>query len=350
LSNTSDIKPTGVIGGGSFGTAIANLLAENGPVLLYARRTEVVERVNKARENMQQKIHENVKATNSLQEVAETCTLIFPTVPSIGFADMLKEVAPFLRPDHIMIHGTKGFHVELDDEESIVEAKKLNPAQVFTMSQLILDRTVVVRVGCLSGPNLAAELAEHKPAGTVIASHFNEVTHLGIKAIKSNRLQVFASHDIIGVELAGALKNVIAIASGSLSGMNLGENARALLISKGLAEIIRIGTTLGGNLEAFLGLAGIGDIIATSSSTNSRNYNVGYRLSKGETLDHIIETSEELAEGINTVRIARLLAHANRVRVPIIEMLYRALFENMSTKEGLAYLMKYPFEQDVDFL
>ncbi len=350
MTNSSDIPLVGVIGGGSFGTAVANLLAENNRVLLYARRQEVVDNFNVKRLNMRQKVHENITAISNLQEIAERCTLIFPMIPSANFASMLEDIAPSLRPDHILIHGTKGFNIKLGPGEDLLKAKQLRREQVQTISELIADRTVVVRIGCVSGPNLAAELAAHKPAGTVIASKFDEVIKTGIVALKSPRLQVFGSHDLIGVELSGVLKNVIAIASGALSGMDLGENARALLISKGLAELIRIGTTLGGDLQAFLGLAGIGDIIASASSSSSRNYTVGYRLSQGESLQQILDTSEEVAEGINTVRTAKLLADHYRVRVPIIQMLYRALFQDMPTREGLEYLMRYPFEQDVDFL
>ena len=346
----SELKTIGVIGAGSFGTALANLIAENHNVLLYARRPERHDNIVNTRTNLGQKMHDRVTSTVDIKEVTEKCTLIFPTVPSAYFKETLMQFSPYLRPDHILIHGTKGFHINLSNEDRAEEIKELGRASIDTMSELIRKETVVIRVGCISGPNLASELSNLQPAGTVIASHFDEVIKLGRSVLRSPRFQVFGSHDLTGVELAGTLKNIIAIASGALSGLELGENARALLITKSLSEMVRIGTVLGGDMKTFLGLAGIGDIIATSSSTHSRNYTVGFRMAKGERLQDILAHSDEVAEGINTVEITKLLADYYKVRIPITQMLYRALFENMPVEEALKYLMKYPFDKDVDFL
>jgi len=162
--------------------------------------------------------------------------------------------------------------------------------------------------------------------------------------------QVYGSQDLIGIELCGVLKNIIAIASGALSGLGLGENARALLVSRGMLEMINIGTKLGGNTHAFLGLAGIGDLVATCSSTLSRNYTVGYRLAKGESLETITSTLEETAEGINTIKITRKLASYYKVRAPITETLFKVLFEGMTVDSALQHLMKYPLQWDTDFI
>lgn len=346
----SEERTIGVVGGGSFGTALANLLAENNDVLLYARRQETVDNFNIHRLNLRQQIHERIRATTDITEITQHCLLIFPTIPSSVFRDVLLQMEPTLRPDHIMIHGTKGFHINVSEEDRKEDIQELGRDSIYTMSELIQQETVVTRVGCISGPNLAKELAEHQPAGTVIASHFDEVIKQGRIALKSPRFQVFGSHDLIGVELAGTLKNIIALGAGALDGLEMGHNAKALLIAKSLGEVIRIGRVLGGDAKTFLGLAGIGDIVATASSPHSRNHTVGYRMAKGETLDQILETSEEVAEGINTVEIIKLLADHYKVRVPIIQMIYRALFEDMPIAEGVSYLMKYPFDADVDFL
>lgn len=346
----SDNKRIGVVGAGSFGTALANLLAENNDVLLYARRTETVDAINNNHKNLKQSTDPLITATNDLKALTEECDLIFPTVPSAFFLDVLAQMKPYLKPDHILIHGTKGFHIDIDGDDRREGIREKGRASILTMSELIRRETLVIRVGCISGPNLAYELAAHQPAGTVIASPFEEVIRIGRSALRSPRFQVFGSDDIIGVELAGALKNIIALASGALSGLELGDNARALLISKSLGELVRIGRVLGGDTKTFFGLAGIGDIVATASSSHSRNYTVGYRLAKGETLQQILDSSEEVAEGINTVEVVKHLADHYKVRVPIIRMIYKALFDDVPVEEGLSYLMKYPFDRDVDFM
>lgn len=343
-------KTIGVVGAGNFGVALANLIAENHDVILYARRAEVAEQIRSTREFANQKLKPNIRATNDLKEVAEKCALLFPVVPSAFFEEMIERLSPFLRPDHIVIHGTKGFNVKLKAGEKLEDMRTLSREQIQTMSELIREKTVVVRVGCISGPNLATELAQHLPAGTVIGSRFDEVIRIGRKTLRSDRLQVFGTHDLTGVELAGVMKNIIAIGSGVVTGLELGENARALFISRAFNELIRVSSALGGDVKAFLGLAGIGDIIATASSRLSRNYTVGLRLAAGETLQHIIETSDEVAEGINTVRITKLLADNYKVRVPITGIVYRVLFEGLKVDGALEYLMKYQFERDVDFL
>lgn len=346
-----DEKQTiGVIGAGSFGTAIANLIAENYPVILFARRQEVVDQILATRQNMNQQVSERIFPTTDPELLSKSCDYIFPTIPSAAFFEVLKRFSPFLTPAHILIHGIKGLHYDLPDVANLNEIKQIKKSQILTMSQLIIKYTNVVRVGCISGPNLAKELAQKLPAGTVVASHFDEVIAAGQQILRSPRFQVFGSHDLHGVEYAGTLKNILAIASGAISGMELGENARALLIAKGLGEIVRIGQAMGASPQSFLGLAGIGDIIATASSTHSRNFTVGKRLAKGDSIDEIIRTSEEVAEGIQTIKIIHLLASKYKIRIPIIHILHSVLFENMPAEKGLSYLMKYPFLQDVDFI
>ncbi|MDX2002212.1 MAG: NAD(P)H-dependent glycerol-3-phosphate dehydrogenase [Chitinophagales bacterium] len=346
----SEQRIVGVIGAGSFGTALANLIAENHHVLLYIRRKENLERITTQRVSHGQALHERVTPIVDLKQMAEQCTILFPTVPSAFFRDTILQMVPYLRPDHVMIHGTKGFHINVSDEDKADEIRELGRGSIQTMSELIRQETPVVRVGCISGPNLASELAHLQPAGTVIASHFDEVIKEGRAVLRSHRFQVFASNDLIGVELAGALKNIIAIASGALSGLELGDNARALLITKSLGELIRIGAVLGADQKTFLGMAGIGDIIATASSKHSRNFTVGYRMAKGESLEQILATSDEVAEGINTVEIVKLIADYYKVRVPIIQMIYRVLFDQLPVAEAVKSLMKYPFDKDVDFI
>lgn len=351
LTNTSEKVPVAVIGAGSFGTVIANLLAENGPVILYARREEVVERINSTRKNKGQDIHVNVTATHDIEYLCDNCYLIFPSVPSANFRAMMKEFSPFLQPDHILIHCTKGFDIgPLTEEELLHPEVSLKPSQIFTMSEVILQESNVLRVGCLSGPNLSGEIANHQPAATVIASSFDEVIREGQFAIRSRRFQAYGSRDILGVELGGILKNTMAIAAGGLGGLGFGQNAMSFLISRGLGEIIRLGDALGAEKEAFLGLAGIGDLIATCTSEMSRNYIVGKRIALGEKLDYILETSDEVAEGVKTVSICKKLGESLGIRLPITNTIYRVLFEDLTAEEGLGNLMEYRWGTDVDFM
>lgn len=343
-------KPVvGVLGAGSFGTAVANLLAINQSVLLYARRPEVITAIQDQRVYLGQEMHPQVEAISDVGLLLSRCDLVFLMVPSANFRDLLKEIAAFLRPDHMLIHGTKG----LDVKQVTADEKKRDAVSrdsIATMSEVIQAESVVLRIGAMAGPNLAGELAAGKPAATVIASHFDEVIDAGRQALRSRRFQVYGNHDIVGVELSGVLKNAIAIGSGIATGLDMGENARALLITKGWGEIIRLGQVLGSDTSAFMGLAGIGDLIATCNSRLSRNNTVGYRLAKGEALDHILSTSSEVAEGVNTIRLARQLGAFYGIKLPIINTLYAVLFDQLAPEEALTRLMMFSYARDVDFL
>jgi glycerol-3-phosphate dehydrogenase (NAD(P)+) len=350
LKSTSKFKPVGVIGAGSFGVALSNILSENTDVILYTRRDEVVDEILKRHTSYGRKINPKVKPTSDIKFLADNCEIIFPVVPSNNFRDMMKNLSEHLHPYHILIHGTKGLDLTIPNEEIYNPKTPLDRSCIHTMSEVISEESVVIRVGCLAGPNLAKELSDNQPAATVVASRFDEVILTGQKLLRTDRFQVYGSNDLIGIELAGVLKNIIAIASGAITGMGLGENARALLVSRGMVEMIYIGKMLGGNVEAFIGLAGIGDLVATCSSPLSRNYTVGYRLAKGETLDQILETMEEVAEGVNTIKIVKKLTQSYKMRAPITETLHRVLFEGLTVEDALNFLMKYPFNVDVDFL
>ena len=346
----SEDKPVGVIGAGNFGSAVANLLAPERKVLLYARDENVIRRIRDTRENRGHKMHHNIEPINDISQIAKSCDVIFPIVPSAHFRSMMKQLSHYLHPYHILIHGTKGFDVQLTEGETIESVNTLDRHHVKTMSEVIMEESVVVRVGCLAGPNLSKELAASQPAATVIASQFNEVIQLGKRLLRNDQFQVYGNNDLVGVELAGVLKNIIAIAAGSLSGMGYGENAKGLLISRGMVEMIYLGRALGGNTKAFLGVAGVGDLVTTCNSSLSRNFTVGSRLAKGETLQEILANSDEVAEGINTVRIAKKCADYYKVRAPITTTLYKVLFEDLTVEQGLKYLMRYPLNVDIDFL
>ncbi len=336
----------GVIGAGSFGTAIANLIAEKNEVLLYVRNKEKADGIAKSRVSSNQKISDNIFITNELSEIAEKCNTIFPVIPSANFRKLMQQLAPFLKPYHILIHGTKGLDISNSNQNNTSLTRK----GVSTMSEVMLEETCVVRVGCLAGPNLAKEIDKKFPAATVIASEYEEVINTGQRLLKNDRFLVYGSNDLIGIELCGVLKNIIAIGAGAISGKGLGENAKSLLISRGMVEMIHIGRELGGNTKAFLGLAGVGDLVATCTSKLSRNFTVGYRLAQGETLEQIIASMDEVAEGVNTIRIIKELADSLQIRVPITETLHKILEGKMTVEESHYYFMKFPFSTEIDFL
>jgi len=345
----STYNPVGVIGIGSFGTAVSNLLSQNTDVILYGRNPDQVEKVKTTRVSSNQRLNKNIELTNDLKYLADKCSIIFPIIPASTFRSLMKVLSQYLRPYHIIIHGIKGFDLK-GDNLAIGSNNFISRNEVRTMSEVVREESVVIRVGCVAGPNLADELAQGQPSATVVASKFNEVIHAGQKLLRSGRFQVYGSTDLIGIELSGALKNIIAIASGALSGLGMGENSRGFLISRGMVELIYLGKVLGGNTQAFVGLAGIGDLVTTCSSQLSRNFTVGYRLAKGESLDAIVHSLDETAEGINTVKVTRNLAKYYKIRAPITEKLYDVMFADLSPETALHYLMKYPFNVDIDFL
>jgi len=343
-------KPIGVVGAGSFGAAVAIMLAEKVDVLVYARKPEIVEEINVKNALAGKAIPENIRATTNPEELCKQCDLLFFMISSSGFQEVTRSFAPYLFPYHVIIHGTKGLCLNLPEGKNLDQMKRMKRSQILTMSEVIMEETVVVRVGCLAGPNISRELRQGQPAATVVASKYNEVILEGQRLLRSDKFQVYGNSDMIGVELSGVLKNIIAIAAGALAGLGLGENAKGLLISRGMVEMIHLGNELGGSIKSVMGLAGIGDLVTTCNSVHSRNYTVGYRLAKGENLQEIIEDMEEVAEGINTVRIIRAFLESTDLRAPITENLYKVLFEGVPISDALQFLMKYPFSVDVDFV
>lgn len=324
----------GVIGAGSFGIAVAQLLAYNVEVLIFSRQAEVIESINERHTHLKLQLPPNIRATSDRSVITSSCKLIFPIVASENFRKMLTRFSAYLHPDHILIHGTKGLDVSVGQNHKI---------RVYSMSEVILQETNVLRVGCLSGPNLAAEIIEGQPTATVVASEFDEVIALGKRVLSSDQFHVFSSNDVKGAELAGALKNVVAIGSGILKGMGLGKNIQAVLVTQGLQEMIRFGEAIGSERDAFFTVAGIGDLIATTTSKKSRNYTFGFRLGSGESVEEIESASEELAEGVRTVKICKLLANYYNLHVPVFDAFYRIIVEGEDRKEVIDTLIKNPY-------
>lgn len=347
-SKSMSDKIVGVLGAGSFGTAVANILARNSKVLLYARNPSSASEIQASRKSAGQELSENITATHNLAEVAQRCNVIFPVVPSSSFRELILQLAPYLRPYHMMIHGTKGLDLQIPEIKNTNFV--LGKEHVSTMSEIIRKETVVVRVGCMAGPNLASELSTGHPAATVIASPFTEVIQEGKALLRSENFQVYGNADLRGVELCGILKNIIAIASGILSGLGMGENSRGLLVSRGLVEMIYLGQALGGEISSFIGLAGIGDLVATTTSTNSRNFTLGFKIAQGKNLDQALKEMDEVAEGINTIKIVKQLADSQGLKPLITETLYKILFDGMTPENGVNFLMRHQANIDIDFL
>lgn len=333
----------GVIGTGSFGVAIANLIALKSDVLMFSRNKKMVEDLTVTRRSFGQPLAGRISLTNDPEELSSQCRLLFPIVPSSAFREMMQTMSPYLLPDHFIIHGTKGLDIYPAPE--VVTRK-----EVHTMSEVIQQESCVVRIGCLSGPNLAIEIMNGQSTATVIGSKFKEVIDAGKSVLQSPFFHVFGTPDILGAEIAGALKNIIAIGSGILEAKELGRNLQAMLITRGLTEMIYFGKAMGATVTAFLGTAGIGDLIATATSTDSRNFSFGYELGKGKTKQQISSAMPELAEGVNTLEVIHQLGKYYRLRTPIFDVIYKIVFEDYEIEKAIRYLITFPYDIDVDFL
>lgn len=338
----------GVLGSGSFGTVISRILSQNTDVLIYCRRQEVADRINNEGKIKDYELSANVKATTSLAEIGERCHLIFPILPSEHFRGVIKNLAPYIGPGHILIHGTKGLDVS-EDFSKAADIKTIKNT-VFTMSEVITQESSVIRTGALAGPNLAKEILAGQPAATVIASEFDEVIQLGRSVLSAKNFIVYGSYNLKGIELAGALKNMVAIASGLLNRMGFGKNMEALLITRGLREMIHIAQAVGAEVRPFLGTAGVGDLIATATSTQSRNYTFGGYLAEGKSIETIKSIMDEVAEGYRTINFAHRIVKAAQLEAPITETLYQIAYEGESIKKALIKLVNNPNEIDVDFI
>jgi glycerol-3-phosphate dehydrogenase (NAD(P)+) len=333
------IERVAVLGGGSWGTCLAHLasLAGDEEVVLWMRDADAVREVNEQRTNARYlgevELSPRVRATTDLKDAVHRSRLVIVCVPSSAFREVAGAAGEFVTGDQVLLSATKG----------------LEPKTFVRMSQVLVEETCARKVGALSGPNLAREMIAGQPAGTVVASRFTEAIVVGAKLLHSPVLRVYGNPDVKGVELAGALKNVIAIATGVAHGLGLGINVRAMLITRGLAEIQRLGVKLGADPHTFSGLAGIGDLLATASSELSRNFRVGLGLAKGRALAELLEELGEVAEGVNTTRVALELARSVDVPLPIIEGVGRLLFEGLTPPMILDDLMTRAARYEIDF-
>lgn len=325
-----------VLGAGNWGTTLSDLIASNGhAVRLWTRDPSQRDEINERRSNERAvpglRIAPGVTATSELGEAVRGAELVLVVIPSQSFREVSRALGDVLAPEQVVLHATKG----------------LERGSNARMTEILLAETCARQIGVLSGPNIAAEIAQKKPAGTVIASRFPHVVELGRRALSCPRMMVFAGDDVTGVELSAALKNVVAIAAGIATQMDIGENGKSLLVTRGLAEITRLAVAMGAAPLTLAGLAGIGDLMVTCASPLSRNHRVGAALARGETLEEILAGLGMVAEGVYAAVAARDLARSWRVEAPLLERVYRVLYEGLGCEQGLRELMTLPAGRDV---
>ena len=328
---TSSFRVISVIGAGAWGTALAHLLATKGlNIRLWAYEPEVVESIQIQRENTwylpDVVLPNSIQAMSSLSDCIQGTDLIVLAVPSHTMTSMVSQLRPLLKKPLPITIASKGI-----EEDTLL-----------LMNQVLeghLPEAWHTWLTVLSGPSFAAEVCRWKPTTILLAGRdFNLVNRLQ-QVFLTPQFRVYAGRDIIGAQLGGALKNVMAIAAGIVDGLDLGSNARAALITRGLAEMIRLGRTMGADPSTFYGLSGLGDLVLTSTGTLSRNYQVGLQLAKGIDRTTLSASTRTVAEGITTARAAMALASKHRVEMPIVQGVYGVLFEGNNPRHIVSDLM-----------
>ncbi len=333
----NSLNKVAVLGGGSFGTVLANLAASNGfNVSLWVRDSDQALRINSEGANTsyhpELKLSENIVASDNLNEVLDNAEIIFIATPSIIFEKIVDRISEFIDPDSYIISCTKGI---LDDPYR-------------SLSEIISIK-LANKIGVLSGPNLAKEIAENKLAGTVIASPDEDLLIAVKSVLSSKHFKIYSSKDMHGVELAGALKNIYAIVCGMAESLEVGENAIGLILTRSMAEMSRFAVAKGANPITFLGLSGMGDLVATCMSNLSRNYQLGFNIGTGMTLLEAKNKVGQVAEGVRTLEIVRNESSRLNIKMPLVESMYNIIYKEASPESIIDDLLNNPHEVDVEF-
>jgi glycerol-3-phosphate dehydrogenase (NAD(P)+) len=317
-----------VIGGGSWGTTVASLAARNAPTMIWTRREDVADEINADHANSVylpgETLDQGLTATTDLERAADEADVVVMAVPSHGFREVLEDAAPHIRPWVPIVSLTKGLEQDTHSR----------------MTDIIHEVLPNHPAGALAGPNLAKEIVQGYAAAAVIAMPEERVARSLQRIFTRTVFRVYASTDVCGVEVAGALKNVFAISAGMAAGLGTGDNTRALVIARALAEMTRLGEAMGGQRHTFAGLAGMGDLLATCISPLSRNRYVGEELAKGRTLEEITAEMNMVAEGVKTSRVVMELAERHRVEMPIAHEVYAVLNEGRTPQEAFRGLLR----------
>ena len=317
----------GVVGAGSWGTTVASMAALNTPTMLWARNAETAATINSTHRNPtylgDRQLPGELRASSDLAEVVRDADVVVMAVPSHGFREVIHDAAPLVRPWVPIVSLTKG--LERDSGKR--------------MTEVVADELPGHPAAVLTGPNLAKEIMDGQPAASVVAID-DDVIARELQRIFSNpRLLIYTNPDVVGCEVGGVVKNVIAIAAGMAAGMGFGDNTRATIITRGLAEMARLGAVLGGQPLTFAGLAGMGDLIATCSSQQSRNTQVGQALGRGEKIDDVLATMKMVAEGVKSAHTVRTLADHHGIDMPICEQVAEVCHNGVAARDALANLM-----------
>lgn len=328
-----------VLGGGSFGTVIANLVAVNGHrVCLWLRNEERVEAINRDRENAEYlpgyRLHDRLRATTSLDEAVSDIDILLVAVPSASFREVVRAIARHLSPETLVVSLTKG-----------IEAPGF-----YLMSEILAQELPDNPRAVLSGPNLAREIAAGHITGSVVASTSDAINATLHDLLHSERFLVYGSSDMYGVELGGALKNVYAILAGLGAALDFGENTIGMLLTRSLSEMSRFAVDRGANPLTFLGLSGVGDLFVTCSSPLSRNFRIGEALGRGQPLAEILAGMDQVAEGINTLELLKAEADRRGLPMPLVNGLYGILHQNRPVSDVFSDMMSREQAQDVEFV
>lgn len=323
-----------VVGATTWGTTLSVIMSKEGrEVTLLARNPDERDQLAIARENSRflpgARFPEQLEVSSDPAEALPDAAMVVIAVPSDRLRENARRIADHVAPDAVVINAAKGLELP----------------SALRMSQVLAEEfpeSVLPRICSLSGPNLAKEILQGKPSTTVVASESHEAAELAQAALLSSRFRVYTSDDVAGVELGGALKNIVALGAGICDGLEFGENAKAALITRGLAEIARLGVAAGAQPLTFAGLAGVGDVIATCASRLSRNRYVGEQLALGRSWPEIRDSMDNVAEGVNATGAALTLAHRLDVEMPIAQTTYRVLHEGLSPREAAIELMQRP--------
>lgn len=327
-----------VVGAGSWGTSLALVAARNGhDVWLWSREASFAARLADERTNALYlpgfELPENLSPTASLGEALDAAELVVSVVPSHGTRAVLREMAPLMDERAVLVGASKG--IENDT--------------LMRMSEVVRDELgsrFEPRYVALSGPSFAAEVAEGQPTAIVAASEVDEWAVLVQRELSSGTFRVYTNDDVVGVELGGALKNVIAIATGGVTGLGFGYNSIAAIITRGLAEMTRLAVRLGGRVETLAGLAGLGDLVLTCTGALSRNRRVGIELGRGRGLEEILADMREVAEGVKTTKAAREIGRRAGVELPITEAVYSLLYDGGEARRMAESLMGRPLKKE----